>query len=74
MDSLMAKPRFCTNLKSVRLHAGDGVHVRSKEQISTIVDRSACLARHSSMREMFKYCGKTFRVFKRAHKTCSSLS
>jgi hypothetical protein len=53
-----------------RLRAGQWVEVRSKEDILRTLDRRAELDSLPFMPEMFQYCGRRFRVFKRAHKTC----
>src|SRR5690349_2802614 len=53
-----------------KLRAGDWVEVLSKEEILTTLDLTGRLEQLPFMPEMFQYCGKRFRVFKRAHKTC----
>ncbi len=53
-----------------RLHAGDLVEVRSKEEILRTLDANGRLDELPFMPEMLEYCGKTLRVGKRAHKTC----
>ena len=53
-----------------QLRAGDLVQVRSKEEILKTLDEKAQLENLPFMPEMFEFCGKQFRVFKRAHKTC----
>jgi hypothetical protein len=52
------------------LYSGDLVRVRSKEEILRTLDKKAQLENLPFMPEMFEFCGKQFRVFKRAHKTC----
>lgn len=52
------------------LCAGDVVRVRSKEEILATLDRRSRLEELPFMPEMFEYCGRTLRVYKRAHKTC----
>jgi hypothetical protein len=56
--------------RSAALRAGDWVEVRSKDQILATLDRSGRLDGLPFMPEMLGYCGKRFRVSKRAHKTC----
>lgn len=56
----------------MRLRAGDWVQVRSKEEILTSLDKNGRLQGLPFMPQMFQYCGKRFRVFKRAHKTCDT--
>jgi len=53
-----------------RLRAGDWVQVRTKEQILSTLDANGRLDELPFMPEMLRYCGKTMRVGKRAHKTC----
>src|ERR1043165_130425 len=56
--------------KSLQLRAGELVEVRSKEEILKTLDAEAQLEGLPFMPEMFAYCGKRLRVYKRAHKTC----
>jgi hypothetical protein len=55
---------------SLNLRAGELVEIRSKEEILATLDAQAQLDGLPFMPEMFAYCGKRLRVFKRAHKTC----
>jgi hypothetical protein len=57
-----------------KLRAGDWVEVRSKEEILRTLDRKARLEELPFMPQMFKYCGKRFKVYKRAHKTCDTVT
>ena len=57
-----------------RLQAGDWVEIRSKEEILRTLDKGGRLENLPFMPQMFRYCGKRFRVFKRAHKTCDTIS
>src|SRR5688572_17705433 len=52
------------------LRPGDLVEVRSKTEILSTLDRNGRLDELPFMPEMLQYCGKRFRVYKRAHKTC----
>lgn len=52
---------------------GDWVEVRSKEEILTTLDKNGQLDGMPFMPEMFAHCGKTFQVYKRAHKTCDTV-
>ena len=54
----------------MKLRAGDWVEVQSKEAILRTLDKSGRLENTPFMPQMFSYCGKRFKVFKRAHKTC----
>jgi len=55
------------------LRAGDWVEVRSAEEILATLDERGRLDALPFMPEMLHYCGKRFRVFKSAHKTCDTL-
>src|SRR5260221_2092106 len=50
--------------------AGELVEVRSKEEILLTLDSNGRVEEMPFMPEMFRYCGRRFRVYKRAHKTC----
>jgi hypothetical protein len=52
------------------LRAGEWIQVRSKEEVLKTLDKSGRVERLPFMPEMFEFCGKRFRVLKRAHKTC----
>ncbi|MET3522360.1 hypothetical protein [Mesorhizobium abyssinicae] len=56
------------------LRAGDWVEVRSKEEILRTLDRDGRLENLPLMPQMFQYCGRRFRVYKRAHKTCDTIN
>jgi hypothetical protein len=56
------------------LHAGDWVEVRSKEEILATLDKNGRLDGLPLMPQMFNYCGQRFQVYKRAHKTCDTVS
>ena len=55
------------------LCVGDVVEVRSKEEILRTLDRDGRLDGLPFMPEMLPWCGKRFRVFRRAHKTCDTI-
>src|SRR5258706_16272866 len=55
-------------------HAGDWVEVRSKEEILATLDKNGRLDSLPFMPQMFQYCGQRFEVYKRAHKTCETIS
>jgi hypothetical protein len=63
-----ANNRFVLNLR-----AGDIVEVRSKEEIFSTLGKDGRLDQLPFMPEMLKYCGRRFRVFKRADKTCDTI-
>jgi hypothetical protein len=56
-----------------RLYVGDWVEVRSKEEILRTLDKDGRLDGMPFMPEMFAYCGRRFRVYRRAHKTCDTV-
>ncbi len=58
----------------MKLKVGDWVEVRSKGEILRTLDKKGCLEGLPFMPQMFQYCGKQFKVFKRAHKTCDTVT
>jgi hypothetical protein len=54
--------------------AGDWVRVRSKDEILRTLDKRGRLEGLPFMPQMFQYCGQEFQVYKRAHKTCDTVS
>lgn len=56
------------------LRAGDWVEVRSKEEILRTLDKNGRLENMPFMPEMFAYCGKRLRIYKRAHKACDTIN
>jgi hypothetical protein len=56
------------------LRVGDWVQVRSKEEILATLDSGGRLEDLPFMPQMFKYCGRSFKVFKVAHKTCDTVN
>ncbi len=58
----------------MRHRAGDWVRVRSKEEILRTLDENGRLEGLPFMPQMFAYCGQKFQVYKRAHKTCDTVS
>ncbi|MCK1667877.1 hypothetical protein [Bradyrhizobium sp. 153] len=57
-----------------KLRSGEWVEVRSKEEILRTLDNDGCLEGLPFMPQMFQYCGQTFRIYKRAHKTCDTIT
>ena len=57
----------------LNLRVGDVVEVRSEQEILETLDARGTLEGLPFMPEMLKYCGKRFRVFKRADKTCDTI-
>lgn len=58
----------------MKLRAGDWVEVKSKEEILRTLDERGQLEGMPFMPQMFQYCGKRFKVYKRAHKTCDTVN
>jgi hypothetical protein len=58
----------------LNLRAGDWVEVRSKAAVLSTLDANGRLDELPFMPEMFACCGKRFRVWKRAHKTCDTVN
>ena len=55
---------------SLNLKAGEWVEVRSQSEILSTLDNNGRLENLPFMPEMLQFCGKKFRVYKRADKTC----
>jgi hypothetical protein len=53
--------------------SGDWVEVKSAQEILATLDERGCLAELPFMPEMLQFCGKKFRVYKSAHKTCDTI-
>jgi hypothetical protein len=71
-DETVADPRP-TARTGLNLRAGEWVEVRSIEEILETLDDRQCLDGLPFMPEMLQYCGKRFRVYKSAHKTCDTI-
>lgn len=56
------------------LSVGELVEIRSKEEILSTLDNQGRLDGLPFMPEMFAFCGSRFRVYKRAHKTCDTIT
>jgi hypothetical protein len=56
------------------LKTGDWVEVRTKREVLASLDAKGCLDGLPFMPEMLQYCGQRFRVYKRAHKTCDTVT
>lgn len=61
-------------MRNLKLRAGDWVEVRTKDEILGTLDKRGHLDGLPFMPEMFEHCGKRFRVYKRAHKTCDTVN
>jgi hypothetical protein len=57
----------------LKLLAGELVEVRSQDEILATLDENGRLNAMPFMPEMLQYCGKQFRVYKVAHKTCDNI-
>jgi hypothetical protein len=62
-----------SNSYSAALRAGDWVEVKGAAEILATLDERGCLDALPFMPEMLPYCGKRFRVFKSAHKSCDTI-
>jgi hypothetical protein len=62
------------DLKTLNLKAGEWVEVRSREEILATLDERGRIDNLPFMPEMLQYCGRRFRVFKRADKTCDYIN
>jgi hypothetical protein len=58
---------------TLHLRAGEWVEVRSLAEILETLDADGSLGGLPFMPEMAPFCGRTFRVFKSAHKTCDTI-
>jgi hypothetical protein len=59
--------------RQLNLQAGELVEVRSIDEILATLDENGRLNAMPFMPEMLQYCGKQFRVYKVAHKTCDNI-
>jgi hypothetical protein len=71
-----SKPQTLSSIKlpALGLRTGEWVEVRSKEAILATLDANGRLDGLPFMPEMLACCGKRFRVWKRAHKTCDTVN
>ena len=58
---------------SLHLKVGDWVEILSKAEIMSTLDELGQLDGMPFMPEMFAFCGRRFRVYKSAHKTCDTV-
>jgi hypothetical protein len=58
----------------LHLSVGDLVEVRSEQEILATLDEFGAVGGMPFMPEMLEYCGKRFRVEKRADKTCNTIT
>jgi hypothetical protein len=58
----------------MKFKAGEWVEVRSREEILATLDPSGRLENLPFMPEMLQYCGRRFKVFRRADKTCDNIA
>jgi hypothetical protein len=57
-----------------RFRVGERVEIRSKAEILGTLDERGRLDGMPFMPEMLRYCGRQFPIYKRAHKTCDTVS
>lgn len=60
--------------ETLNLRVGDFVEVRSAREILATLNERGDLEALPFMPEMLKFCGKRFRVYKRADKTCDTIN
>jgi hypothetical protein len=63
-----------TRARPLHLRVGDLVEVRSEEEILATLDEQGTVDGMPFMPEMLEFCGKRFRVEKRADKTCNTIN
>ena len=63
----------CRFLAKLYLRCGETVEVRSADEILRTLDDRGRLDALPFMPEMLRFCGRRFRVRKRAHKTCDTI-
>jgi hypothetical protein len=61
-------------LPALGLRAGEWIEVRSKSEILATLDQRGRLEELPFMPQMFHFCGRRLKVFKRAHKTCDTVN
>src|SRR5690349_7379450 len=62
------------SLPSLKLAVGEIVQIRSKAEILATLDGDGKLDGLPFMPEMLKHCGRQFRVYKRADRTCDTIT
>lgn len=67
-------PNRNENSRALGLRSGDWVEVRSEAEILATLDERGEIDGMPFMPEMLEYCGKRFHVFKRADKTCDTIT
>jgi len=67
------QPLNRSDLRPLGLRVGDLVEVRSAEEILATLGTEGRLDKIPFMPEMLQFCGKRFRVYKAAHKTCDTI-
>jgi hypothetical protein len=69
-----SEPKARTSIpEALDLRAGEWVEVRSAEEILGTLDETHALEGLPFQPEMLQYCGRRFRVYKSAHKTCDTI-
>lgn len=61
-------------MAGLNLRVGELIEVRSKAEILATLDKNGQMEGLPFMPAMFQHCGRQFRVFKRAHKTCDTVN
>lgn len=73
MTAAAARRRGTGDIRSV-WRVGDLVEVRSQAEILSTLDKDGRLDGLPFMPEMFEHCGKQFKVYRNAYKTCDTVS
>ena len=60
--------------KNPSFRPGDWVEVKREDEILATLDEQGRLEALPFMPEMLQYCGKKFRIYKSAHKTCDTIN
>ena len=61
-------------IAALELKVGELVQVKTAVEILATLDEQGTLDKLPFMPEMLQFCGKRFKVFKRAHKTCDTIN
>ena len=61
-------------MEALQLRAGEWVVVRTREEILATLDADGMLDGMPFMPEMLTHCGRRLQVFRRADKTCDTIS
>ena len=74
MQKFIVKKNITIKKPSQKFLSGEWVEVRSSNDILATLDERGCLDNLPFMPEMLQYCGKRYLVYKRADKTCDTIT